>query len=120
MVPETTGRRPGDENPNASDADARGPHADPHTRLIVDYLQGADGPVEVPTLATEVAAALTGTPPESVQRNVRRRVQTWFHHGQLPALEEAGVVEYDPGRGVVRLDGEGEPDEPGGNSRGRT
>ena len=77
--------------------------SDPYCRQLLVSLRRADGPVPLAALATDVAARVTGVPPEAVDASVRRRLQTWFHHGQLPALSERGVVAYDPDTGLVWL-----------------
>lgn len=102
-----------------ADHDPGGEHrsallSDPHSRRVLDYLRRADGPVDVATLATHVVADLTGTDPEDVPPNVRRRVATWLHHGQLPALADHDVVEYDPERGTVSSTAEGRRDRSSG------
>jgi len=50
-----------------------------------------------------VVSELTDTPPDSISPDVQRRVQTWLHHGQLPALDSYGLVEFDPETGTVSL-----------------
>ena len=81
---------------------------DPHCRHLLEYLRREDGPVSESTLARHVVAQITNSPPESVSDEVQRRVQTWLHHGQLPVLDEYGVVEFDAEAGEVRL-GQDEP-----------
>ena len=76
---------------------------DPHCRHLLDCLREADGPVPEDTLARRVVARITDTPPEEVSDEVQRRVQTWLHHGQLPTLDEYGLVEFDADAGVVSL-----------------
>lgn len=82
--------------------------SDPHCRHLVDYLEERGEPVAVERLAEHVAARARGVPVESIGADVRRRVQTWLHHGQLPALEARDVVSYDVDSGIVRLV-EGDP-----------
>jgi len=53
--------------------------------------------------ARRVVARITGTAPEDVGDDVQRRVQTWLHHGQLPVLDEYGIVEFDADAGEVSL-----------------
>lgn len=79
--------------------------SDPHCRHLVEYLRDREGPVDVGTLAAHVVARVRGVPVEAIEPDVRRRVQTWLHHGQLPALSAHGVVEYDVETGTVRLVG---------------
>lgn len=76
---------------------------DPHCRYLLSYLQDADGPVQVEEAVRYVVARLTDTPVDEISAEVERRVQTWFYHGQLPALDKFGVVEFDPDSGTVAL-----------------
>lgn len=94
-------RRP--ERPRGDSEELADILADPHCRHVLDYLRRADGPVEVSALARRVVAAITDTPPEEVADDLRRRVETWLHHGQLPMLAAYDIVEYDPETGLVRL-----------------
>lgn len=77
---------------------------DPHCRYLLECLRDSEGPVPVSVLARHVVAGLTDTPPSDVPEDVRRRVATWLHHGQIPALESRGVVEFDADEEVVRLE----------------
>ena len=77
--------------------------SDPHCRHLVEYLRERGEPTDVERLAAHVAARLRDVPVGEIEPDVRRRVQTWLHHGQLPALSAHGVVEYDAETGTVRL-----------------
>lgn len=81
---------------------------DPHCKHLLDYLRQENDPVDESTLARHVVAQITDTTPEEVADEVQRRVQTWLHHGQLPVLDEYGVVEFDADAGEVSL-GQDEP-----------
>lgn len=76
---------------------------DPHCRYLLEYLEQEAGAVGEERLARHVVSEITRTPPESINADVHRRVQTWLHHGQLPILDEYGVVEFDANDGEVRL-----------------
>jgi len=78
---------------------------DPHCRYLLNYLAERDSPASVTEAARYVVGRLTDTPPEEVSEDVQRRVQTWLHHGQLPALDSHGVVTFDPDAGTVSLVG---------------
>lgn len=105
--------RVGDGLGRTERTDATGPPAeeladaldDPHCRHLLDILDGEDGPVQEPALARRVVARITGTTSDAVDDDVQRRVQTWLHHGQLPVLDEYGVVEFDADAGEVSLGG---------------
>jgi len=76
---------------------------DPHCRYLLRYLRDADGPTSVSEVATYVVAQITDTDPDDISPDVAERVQTWFYHGQLPMLDDHGVIEFDPDSGTVRL-----------------
>lgn len=76
---------------------------DPHCRYLLEYLEREDGAVSEATLARHVVARITETSPGAVADGVQRRVQIWLHHGQLPVLDDYGVVEFDAATGTVSL-----------------
>lgn len=77
--------------------------ADPHCRYLLAFLWRTDRPAAVDTAARHIAGELTGADPASVPENVKRRVGTWLHHGQLPALATHGLVDFDPDGRTVEL-----------------
>ena len=77
--------------------------SDPHCRYLLQYLRENEGPAELPAVARHVVAGITHTEPDEVTEDVQRRVQTWLHHGQLPRLDDHGVVDFDPDAGTVAL-----------------
>lgn len=77
--------------------------SDPHCRLLLEYLHQQQGPASVSAVTRYIVAEVTDTPPEEVSEDVVRRVQTWLHLGQLPVLEDYGVVEFDADAGTVAL-----------------
>lgn len=83
--------------------DLRGLLSDPHVRHLLQYLRHQNGPVDLPTVATQVAAGVTDTPPDEVPVQDRNRVQTFLHHGQLPTLARYGIVEFDRQSNTVAL-----------------
>lgn len=95
------GGGPGDDD--ARETDVQDLLTDTHCRYLLRYLDDADEPVAVAAAARYVVSQITDTDPESVSPDVQRRVQTWLHHGQLPALDDHGVVAFDPEAGTVRL-----------------
>lgn len=76
---------------------------DPHCRYLLKYLRDTGGSASISDVATYVVAQITDSPPDEVSNDVLRRVQTWFYHGQLPMLDDHGVVEFDPDSRTVRL-----------------
>lgn len=99
------GGEPGDGD--ARETDVQDLLTDPHCRYLLQYLDDADEPVAVSAAARYVVGQITDTDPDEVAPDVQRRVQTWLHHGQLPALADHGVVAFDPEEGTVRLGGAG-------------
>jgi hypothetical protein len=78
--------------------------SDPHARCLIAYLREEPGPVSLSTAATHVAACVTDTDPNEVPDEVRNRVQTFLHRGQLPELARHGIVEFDRERDTVALE----------------
>jgi len=76
---------------------------DPHCQYLLQYLRDTTGSASISDCATYVVSQITDSPQEEVSNDVLRRVQTWFYHGQLPMLDEHGVVEFDPDSRTVRL-----------------
>lgn len=70
-------------------------------RAVVRHLI-EHGEVEMGTLAEHVAAEETGTTPEEVGREERRRIYISLYQSHLPKLAEVGVASYDRDRGVVQ------------------
>ena len=85
------------------DEDLAGLLSDPHCRYLLAYLRENANPVSVTEAVQYVVAEVTDTTPEDAPEDVQRRVRTWFHHGQLPALDDHGVIEFDPESGTVTL-----------------
>jgi len=94
------GQTPGSESDDEALVDLL---SDPHCRYLLRYLRENASPVSIDEVTRYVVAELTDTTPEDVPEDVRRRVQTWFHHGQLPTLDDHGIVEFDPESGTVTL-----------------
>ena len=71
-------------------------------RAILSYLQRQpDQPVEFDEL---VEACLNDDARMEGKRAGRLQVEADLHHVQLPALDDAGVVRYDPDEGTVEYD----------------
>lgn len=92
-----------DDGPRTPAEDLEAVLDDPHCRYLLEHLRSTEGSVDVETLASHVVAGITDSPPAEVSPEVTRRVATWLHHGQLPTLDEYGVVEFDPEAGEVAL-----------------
>ena len=63
-------------------------------RLVLQVLAGEPPPVDLETLAVEVAARETES--LAVDEQTIDRVAIALHHTHLPMLADAGVLAYDP------------------------
>jgi hypothetical protein len=91
----------------SENVEVQGLLSDPHVRYLLQYLRDVNGSVDLSTAALHVAAGVTDTPPDDVPNEVRQRIQTFLHHGHVPALEAHGVLEYDSERNTIMLTGSG-------------
>lgn len=71
-------------------------------RFVLQYLKQKDDHVELGDLATQVAAWEYDTTVEGVTSEQRKRVYTTLQQTHLDKMAEAGIVEYDADRGVIR------------------
>jgi DNA-binding transcriptional ArsR family regulator len=71
-------------------------------RQVLRHLHDRGGS-NVRELSQQLAAWENDVQPEAVTYKQRKRVYTSLHQTHLPALAEAGVVDYDRDRGTVRL-----------------
>ena len=72
-------------------------------RYAIHYLKQSDGPVDVSTLAEQVAAWENEKPVAELDSQERKRVYISLYQSHLPTLEERGLVAYDDDRGIVEL-----------------
>lgn len=72
-------------------------------RYVLYYLSQRDEPVELPSLAEEVAAWETETAVEDLSSQERKRVYVSLYQTHIPKLEEVGLVDYDQDSGDVDL-----------------
>lgn len=73
-------------------------------RYTVHALKSDDARLDIGTLAERVAAWECNVAPDEVNNKQRKRAYTALLQSHLPKMEEAGVVEFDKGRGVVEAD----------------
>ncbi|MFQ3294328.1 MAG: hypothetical protein ACI8VE_001398 [Natrialbaceae archaeon] len=71
-------------------------------RFVLQYLKQKEDPVELGDLATQVAAWEYDTTVQDVTSEQRKRVYTTLQQTHLDKMAEAGIVEYDADRGVIR------------------
>lgn len=78
--------------------------ANDRRRAALSVLDALEGATSVTKLAERVAAREDDTDPGSVSATERRRIEISLYHAHLPAMEGAGLLEYDPDDGEVALD----------------
>ena len=72
-------------------------------RYAIHHLKQTDGPVDVSTLAEQVAAWENDKPVAELDSQERKRVYISLYQSHLPTLEKRGLVAYDDDRGIVEL-----------------
>jgi hypothetical protein len=102
-------------DPSAESRSEREPSADLSTedvyevlsnrrrRYAIHYLKQTGEPVDVSTIAEQVAAWENGKPIEELDSQERKRVYISLYQSHLPTLEKRGLVAYDDDRGIVEL-----------------
>lgn len=75
----------------------------PRRRYVLYYLKQVDEPIELTSLAEQVAAWENQTDTESLTDQQRKRVYVSLYQTHIPKLDEAGVVTYDENDGTVEL-----------------
>src|SRR6056297_2183247 len=70
-------------------------------RDALRYLKDNEGPVEMRTLAEQVAAWENDTTVAALTSDERQRVYIALYQSHLPKLAEEGIIEYEKGRGIV-------------------
>lgn len=72
-------------------------------RYALHHLKRHAGAVSLAALSQQVAAWEQGVAPEGLVYEDRKSVHTSLSQFHLPRMAEAGLVEFDPDEGVVRL-----------------
>ncbi|WP_439027424.1 DUF7344 domain-containing protein [Haloarchaeobius sp. DT45] len=72
-------------------------------RFVIHQLKQQAGPVELRTLAEQVASWENDKPVEQLTHKERKRVMNALRQFHLPKMADSGVVEYDSRRGTVEL-----------------
>ena len=72
-------------------------------RYALHHLKRQAGPVSLAELSRQVAAWEQGVDPEGLVYEDRKSVHTSLSQFHLPRMVEAGLVEFDPDEGAVRL-----------------
>jgi DNA-binding transcriptional ArsR family regulator len=71
-------------------------------RRVIQYLRDAEGEVTLSDLAEHIAAIENDTTPAQLTSSERKRVYVGLYQCHLPKMDDAGVVEYNQARGLVR------------------
>lgn len=74
-------------------------------RFVVDVLHGRENPIELRLLARAIAMRMPSEDDEETSSDELDRVATTLHHIDLPRLDQADVVNYDPEERVVEPTG---------------
>lgn len=75
----------------------------PRRRYVLYLLREAGEPVELTTLAEQVAAWENETDIDDITEQERKRVYVSLYQTHIPRLDDAGIVEYDKETGMVAL-----------------
>ncbi|MFC5367584.1 DUF7344 domain-containing protein [Salinirubrum litoreum] len=70
-------------------------------RQALRYLRDCEGPVQMRDVAEQVAAWEHDTTVQALMSDQRQRVYIALYQAHLPALDEAGVIDYNQSRGIV-------------------
>lgn len=72
-------------------------------RYSIDYLKQANSPVELRKLVDQIAAWETDKETWEVSSNERQRVHVSMLQSHIPALSEAGLIQYDREAKTLKL-----------------
>lgn len=75
----------------------------PRRRYVLYYLRDTGEPIDLTSLAEEVAAWENETTVEDITQQERKRVYVSLYQTHVPRLAEAGLVEHDADTGKVAL-----------------
>lgn len=73
-------------------------------RFILFYLQQNPMPIELQTLAEELAAWENETAVDDLTPQQRKRVYVSLYQTHIPKLEELGIISYDSDSGYITLE----------------
>jgi hypothetical protein len=71
-------------------------------RLVLEYLQDTDQEVTLSDLAEHIAAIENDTTPERLTSSERKRVYVGLYQCHLPKMDDAGAIDYNQQRGLIR------------------
>lgn len=70
-------------------------------RLVLRYLKGREGPIDMRDIAEQVAAWEHDTSVRALTSTQRQRVYIALYQSHLPKLDAHGLIEYNQSRGIV-------------------
>lgn len=71
-------------------------------REVCRYMESSLTPVTLGELAEHIAAKENGTPPAKLATEDRKRVYISLYQYNLPALQDAGIIDFDEEEKIVR------------------
>jgi DNA-binding transcriptional ArsR family regulator len=71
-------------------------------RRVLKYLREIEGEVTLSDLAEHIAAIENDTTPKQLTSSERKRVYVGLYQCHLPKMDDAGVIEYNQARGLIR------------------
>ena len=71
-------------------------------RRVLKYLQDEDGEVTLSDLAEHIAAIENDTTVARLTSSERKRVYVGLYQCHLPKMDDAGAIEYNQSRGLIR------------------
>jgi DNA-binding transcriptional ArsR family regulator len=71
-------------------------------RRVLKYLRETEGEVTLSDLAEHIAAIENDTTPKQLTSSERKRVYVGLYQCHLPKMDDAGVIDYNQARGLIR------------------
>lgn len=71
-------------------------------RRVIQYLMDTEQEVTLSDLAEHIAAIENDTTPARLTSSQRKRVYVGLYQCHLPKMDDAGVIEYNQARGIIR------------------
>ena len=72
-------------------------------RKALQYLRSHEGPVELGTLAEEIAAVENDKTVEAISSQERKRVYVGLYQCHLPKMDDMHIVDFNQNRGLIEL-----------------
>ncbi|NIB98522.1 hypothetical protein [Halobacterium sp. R2-5] len=72
-------------------------------RLVLEYVRDTEEPVTIGELAEHIAAIENDTTVQQLDAQQRKRVYIGLYQCHLPKMDDAGVVDFNQGRGRIEV-----------------